>query len=174
MSKGIKFMTVSRVGLAVVVAITAAIVVGGVSYASIPDSSGVIHGCYKVRGAASPLSVLNTSIHPKCPNGDTALRWDTSPPGIGVATGVATPASNGGATCTLGEVSLFAQQGRYLPINYMIAKGQTLMISSYTALFALLGTSYGGNGTSTFKLPTLQSLAPDHMTYAICAYGIFP
>jgi hypothetical protein len=174
MSKRINSMMASRVGLAVFVTVTVAIVAGGVSYASIPDSSGVIHGCYKARGAASPLSVINTSIHPKCPNGYTALKWDASPPGIGVGTGVATPGSNGGETCTLGEVSLIAQQGRYLPTNYMIAKGQTLMIGSYTALFTLLGTSYGGNGTSTLKLPTLQSLAPDHMTYAICAYGVFP
>jgi microcystin-dependent protein len=93
---------------------------------------------------------------------------------MGVGTGVATAGTSGGATCTLGEVSLFAQHGAYLPTSYMIAKGQTLTISLWTSLFTVLGTTYGGNGSSTFKLPKLQSLAPDHMTYAICVFGVFP
>jgi microcystin-dependent protein len=38
----------------------------------------------------------------------------------------------------------------------------------------LLGTTYGGNGTSTFALPDLRGLAPDNMTYSICDLGIFP
>lgn len=174
MSKRMNSAAASRIGLAVLAAVTTAIVVSGVSSASIPDSTGVIHGCYKAAGASYPLSVINNSIHPSCPSGYKALEWDASPTGIGVGTGVATPAGGAGETCNMGEISLFAQHGAYLPTSYLIAKGQTLMISSYTALFALLGTSYGGNGTSTFKLPSLQALAPDHMTYAICAFGVFP
>ena len=55
-----------------------------------------------------------------------------------------------------------------------MAAGQILPISGNNALFALLGITYGGNGTSNFALPNIQSLAPDHMTYGICVSGVFP
>jgi microcystin-dependent protein len=42
----------------------------------------------------------------------------------------------------------------------MLCNGQTLAISSYAALFTLLGTTFGGNGTSTFQLPDLQGRVP--------------
>jgi len=174
MSRTMKTVVASRVGLAAMVAVTAAVVVGGVSYASIPDSSGVIHGCYKAQGATAPLSVINTSVHPNCPTGYKALKWDASPPGIGVGTGAASAGAASGAQCTLGEVALFAQHGAYLPNNCVIANGQLQSIAANTSLFDLLGTRYGGNGSTTFALPKLQSLAPDHMTYAICAFGVFP
>ena len=57
--------------------------------------------------------------------------------------------------------------------NGMPAKGQTLPISAYEPLFALIGTTYGGDGVTNFKLPDLRSAAPNNMTYAICAEGIF-
>jgi hypothetical protein len=174
MSKWTRSAMAVRIGVATLTAAAVAVVVSGVSSASIPDSNGVIHGCYKAQGASSPLSVLNTATHPSCPSGYTAIHWDAAPPSIGVGTGVAAPGTTGGATCDMGEVSLFAQHGATLPTSFLIAKGQSLKIASYTALFALLGTTYGGNGTSTFKLPSLQGLAPDHMTYAICIYGIYP
>jgi microcystin-dependent protein len=44
----------------------------------------------------------------------------------------------------------------WAPLNWMLCQGQTLAISSYTALFSLLGTTYGGNGTSNFNLPDLR------------------
>lgn len=44
----------------------------------------------------------------------------------------------------------------YAPINFAQCNGQILNISQYTALFSLLGTYYGGNGTSTFALPNLM------------------
>jgi microcystin-dependent protein len=50
-----------------------------------------------------------------------------------------------------------------------------LLIKSYDALFSLLGTEYGGNGTTTFALPDLRNAAPDGLTYSICASaGIYP
>lgn len=52
--------------------------------------------------------------------------------------------------------------------------GQLLSISANTALFALIGTTYGGTGTSTVALPDLRGLAPDHMTYSICTTGVLP
>jgi microcystin-dependent protein len=54
------------------------------------------------------------------------------------------------------------------------AAGQVLSISQNTALFSLLGTTYGGDGQSTFKLPDLRSSAPNGLTYVICTIGIYP
>lgn len=54
----------------------------------------------------------------------------------------------------LGEIRLVGFN--FAPYGWSTAAGQLLSISSYSALFALLGTYYGGNGTSTFALPNLQ------------------
>lgn len=54
----------------------------------------------------------------------------------------------------IGEIKLFAFN--FAPKSYMFCAGQTLAIASNTALFALLGTTYGGNGQTTFALPNLQ------------------
>ncbi|HUN38947.1 MAG TPA: tail fiber protein [Acetobacteraceae bacterium] len=53
----------------------------------------------------------------------------------------------------LGQVVLFA--GNYAPGGYSVANGQVLSISQNPVLFSLLGTTYGGNGTSNFALPNL-------------------
>jgi microcystin-dependent protein len=45
----------------------------------------------------------------------------------------------------------------FAPVGWYQCDGQLLAITSYTALFSLLGTNYGGNGTSTFMLPNMQS-----------------
>jgi microcystin-dependent protein len=58
----------------------------------------------------------------------------------------------------LGAIKLFA--GNYAILGYAFTQGQTLAINQSTALFALLGTTYGGNGVSTFQLPNLQSRLP--------------
>lgn len=58
----------------------------------------------------------------------------------------------------LGEIRMFA--GTFAPRGWAFCQGQLLAISSNTALFSLLGTNYGGNGTSTFALPNLQSRTP--------------
>ena len=59
---------------------------------------------------------------------------------------------------TLAVVTCFA--GNFAPRNWQFCNGQTLQITSNQALFALIGTLYGGNGTSTFNLPNLQSRIP--------------
>src|SRR5690242_12083192 len=51
----------------------------------------------------------------------------------------------------------------YAPPGYALCNGQLLPINQNTALFSLLGTSYGGNGTTTFGLPNLQGRAPLHV-----------
>lgn len=60
----------------------------------------------------------------------------------------------------LGEIRIFT--GNYAPVGWAFCNGQLLLISQYTALFSLLGTMYGGNGTSTFALPNLAGCAPMH------------
>lgn len=61
----------------------------------------------------------------------------------------------------LGEIRLFSFN--FPPRNWAQCNGQTLPINQYQALFALLGTYYGGNGVNTFALPNLQGRAPIHM-----------
>ena len=58
----------------------------------------------------------------------------------------------------LGEIRMFA--GNFAPMDWALCDGQLLPISQNTALFSLLGTYYGGNGTSTFALPDLRDRAP--------------
>src|ERR1700741_2523410 len=48
----------------------------------------------------------------------------------------------------------------FAPKGWAFCDGQILPISQNTALFSLLGTNYGGNGTSNFALPNLQGRAP--------------
>jgi microcystin-dependent protein len=48
------------------------------------------------------------------------------------------------------------------PVGWAFCNGQLLPISQNTALFSLLGTTYGGNGVSTFQLPNMQNNAPMH------------
>jgi microcystin-dependent protein len=50
----------------------------------------------------------------------------------------------------------------FAPTGWALCNGQILPISQNTALFSLLGTTYGGNGQSTFALPDMQDNAPMH------------
>ena len=56
------------------------------------------------------------------------------------------------------EIRIFA--GNFAPVGWALCNGQLMAISQNTALFSLLGTQYGGNGTSNFALPNLQGMAP--------------
>jgi microcystin-dependent protein len=60
----------------------------------------------------------------------------------------------------IGEVKIFA--GNFAPRGYALCNGQLLPIAQNTALFSILGTTYGGNGQTTFALPNLQGKAPLH------------
>jgi microcystin-dependent protein len=55
----------------------------------------------------------------------------------------------------LGEIRIFA--GNFAPLGWLFCQGQLLSISEYEALGTLLGTTYGGDGASTFGLPNLSS-----------------
>lgn len=50
----------------------------------------------------------------------------------------------------------------FAPQGWALCNGQILPISQYTALFSLLGTTYGGDGRSNFALPNMQGNAPMH------------
>ena len=56
------------------------------------------------------------------------------------------------------EIRIFA--GNFAPTGWALCDGQILPISQNTALFSLLGTTYGGDGKSTFALPDLQDSVP--------------
>ena len=60
----------------------------------------------------------------------------------------------------VGEIRIFA--GNFAPAGWMFCSGQLLPISENETLFNLIGTTYGGDGQSTFALPDLQSRVPIH------------
>ncbi|GAC1369318.1 MAG: tail fiber protein [Actinomycetota bacterium] len=60
----------------------------------------------------------------------------------------------------VGEIRMFA--GNFAPQGWMLCEGQILAISEFDTLFQLIGTTYGGNGQSTFALPDLRGRLPLH------------
>lgn len=60
----------------------------------------------------------------------------------------------------VGEIRVFS--GNFAPRGWALCNGQVMTISSNTALFSLLGVTYGGNGTTTFALPNLMNRVPLH------------
>ncbi len=61
----------------------------------------------------------------------------------------------------VGEIRMFA--GNFAPAGWMFCEGQLLPISENETLFNLIGTTYGGDGQSTFALPDLRGRVPMHM-----------
>jgi microcystin-dependent protein len=60
----------------------------------------------------------------------------------------------------VGEIRIFA--GNFAPVGWMFCEGQLLPISENETLFQLIGTTYGGDGQSTFALPDLRGRIPLH------------
>jgi len=60
----------------------------------------------------------------------------------------------------IGQITLFA--GNFAPRGWAFCNGQLLSISQNTALFSILGTTYGGDGRTTFGLPDLRGRVPIH------------
>ena len=60
----------------------------------------------------------------------------------------------------VGEIRMFA--GNFAPAGWMFCEGQLLPISENETLFQLIGTTYGGDGQSTFALPDLRGRLPIH------------
>ncbi len=61
----------------------------------------------------------------------------------------------------VGEIRMFA--GNFAPAGWMFCESQILPISEYETLFNLIGTTYGGDGQSTFALPDLRGRLPIHI-----------
>jgi hypothetical protein len=127
-------------------------------------------------GPAGPSGATGAT-GPAGPTGLTGATGATGPAGPAGPSGTAAFGTNTqeavagtGAACTLGEVILTAG-----PVaNGVPANGQLLPIDQYAALFSLLGTTYGGDGITTFALPNLGAAAPNGLTYSICVVGVFP
>ena len=64
------------------------------------------------------------------------------------------------STAFVGEVRAIGFS--YAPIDWMFCNGQTVSISTYEALYALIGTTYGGDGQQSFSLPNLQGRLTVH------------
>jgi len=64
----------------------------------------------------------------------------------------------------------------FAPNGFAMCNGQTLPIAQFQALFALLGTTYGGDGKRTFNLPNLNKTSnlPTGCNYCIALSGVFP
>ena len=61
----------------------------------------------------------------------------------------------------IGEIRMFG--GNFAPVGWATCDGQLLPIQQYAAVFSLLGTTYGGNGTTNFALPDLRGRVPLHV-----------
>ncbi len=73
----------------------------------------------------------------------------------------------------LGQIELFPYS--FTPRNWALCDGQLLSINEYQALYTLLGTKFGGNGTTTFGLPDLRNAAiGQYNQYYIALQGIYP
>ena len=75
--------------------------------------------------------------------------------------------------CFLGQIQLFAFH--FEMQGWLLCDGRMLQIRQNQALFALLGTRYGGDGVTTFAIPNLKDKAPlQELQYYIAIQGIFP
>jgi len=70
----------------------------------------------------------------------------------------------------LAEIRIFS--GNFAPKGWALCDGQLMPISQNTALFSLLGTTYGGDGRSNFALPNLQGSAPLHLARALACRSV--
>lgn len=63
----------------------------------------------------------------------------------------------------------------FVPRNWALCNGELLSINQNTALFSLLGTTYGGDGQTNFALPNLNAGAlQSGLNYIICLNGMYP
>jgi microcystin-dependent protein len=68
-----------------------------------------------------------------------------------------------------GQIEVFAFD--YAPQGWLACKGQLLSIQEFPTLFQLIGTTYGGDGKTTFAGPNLPPLGPNGPAYYISLFG---
>ena len=137
----------------------------GAAVAAIPgQEDGSITACRNEHNGA--LRVIDAEEGQTCRASEAQLSWQA---GSGPGTG------DGDFTCIVGELRLFASQKAVtLDPDWELAEGQILQISQYEALYSLIGSTFGGDGTTTFALPDLTAEAPENTYYAICINGVYP
>jgi microcystin-dependent protein len=65
----------------------------------------------------------------------------------------------------------------WVPQGWFFCNGQSLSIQSYSALYTLLGNTYGGDGITTFMLPNIhghKTVSGAEVNYIICFEGVYP
>ena len=110
------------------------------------------------RGDVLIKSAVDGTVGNQKGTGGTGLNYIIALTGIFPSQG---GSSGGYSQEILGEIRLFA--GNFAPSGFAFCNGQLLQISTNTALFSLLGTTYGGNGTTNFALPDLKGSVPVHV-----------
>ena len=133
-----------------------------------PGASTELGGQYGAQNQTLTVSQLPAHDHTLSGGGATGVTgggqpFDNRQPSLGLNYLIALqgiyPVQGGGGVPTdgtplLGQVSLFA--GNFAPSGFALAQGQLLPINQNQALFSLLGTTYGGDGMTTFALPDLR------------------
>jgi hypothetical protein len=105
--------------------------------------------------------------------GRSGATGPTSPGAGPRAVSVLARAATMGLDPFVGEVALVPYH--FAPRGWTFAEGQLMSISQNAALFSLLGTTYGGDGQTTFALPDMRGLEPVcGMHYVIALQGIYP
>jgi len=139
------------------------VVAGGVAYANIPDSNGMIQGCYKLNQGT--LRVIDTEKGEACLKSEAALSWtQTGLQGPAGPTGPTGPKGDKGEQGTPGQPgagtpigAVIAYAGSVAPTGWLIADGSAVSRATYADLFQAIGDTYGsGDGSTTFNLPDLR------------------
>jgi hypothetical protein len=127
--------------------------VAGVSYASVPDHSGVIHACYPTTGSLDALSVINTATTRSCPAGYAALKWDqTGPAGPQGPAGAQGPGGPQGPAGSQGAPGAQGQPGPQGPAgppgisNYHVVTASTSYTAQYGYTYQLYVDAYCPSG----------------------------
>ena len=139
-----------------------------------PQGEQGLEGPMGPEGAQGPAGPQGEE-GPAGPQGEQGLEGPEGPQGpAGTQALFGTDTNQGAAGSgyggTLGQIILSATS----VVDGLPCNGQILSISQNAALFALIGTKFGGNGTTTFALPDLRDVAPNGLTYSILIQGVFP
>ena len=139
-----------------------------------PQGEQGLEGPMGPEGAQGPAGPQGEE-GPVGPQGEQGLEGPEGPQGpAGTQALFGTDTNQGAAGSgyggTLGQIILSATS----VVDGLPCNGQILSISQNAALFALIGTKFGGNGTTTFALPDLRDVAPNGLTYSILIQGVFP
>lgn len=106
------------------------------------------------------------------PQGEQGPQGPPGPAGTDAAFGTNTNTASSGLSraCFLGEIMLSSG-----PVaGSLPASGQLVSVAKFLSLFQVIGTTYGGDGKTTFGIPDLRAAAPNGLTYSICVSGFAP